>query len=476
MEILYILIGLILGAVIAYFYVRSQQASLEVQMSELNIKNQSLESDNGEIKAVLKEKEQSIENFYKEINSLSTKNATLMSDLKNSMDKEAELDEELVDAKSELEIKINLVAKLEKQIIEFESKIKHTEEKQVRFKEEMEEMHKKMKLQFETFSNKLMEENSSKFTKQNEENISKILNPLTTNIKEFEKRIQETYNVDAKERVGLKTEIKHLMELNKQISDEANNLAKALKGDSKTQGTWGEFVLEKVLDNSGLEKGREYFIQETLKNDEGKMLRPDVVVKYPGEKNIIIDSKVSLNAYERYVNADSKDEKESSWKSHLLAMKNHIDQLSAKKYEDLYGINGLDFVFMFVPIEPAFIETLHDRDGIWQYAYDKKVLMISPTNLVSALKLIYNLWQQEHQTRNVLEIAKQAGGLHDKFVGLLEDLLTIGKKIDDTRLVYESSMNKLREGKGNLLSRVDKLKDLGAKVKKEIPRELVQEN
>lgn len=381
----------------------------------------------------------------------------------------------LAETENKLQASLEQNKQLEHTHTELQANWKHTQQKQQEFKQEVEQMQQRMKIQFESFSGKLIEENRTKLSKENEERLSLILNPLKNNLKDFEKKVQETYTQEVKERASLKVELKHLIDLNQQLSTEANNLATALKGDTQKQGTWGEFILETVLENSGLRKGKQYVVQESTQNDEGKTYRPDVVVKYPGDKHIVIDSKLSLNAYERSVNAASQQEQEAEWRAHLTAVKTHIDQLSAKKYEQLYGVRSLDFVFMFVPLEGAFIQTLHDREGLWQYAYEKKILLISPTNLISALKLIHNLWQQEQQSRNVQEIAAQAGKLHDKFVGLLTDLHDVGDKIGKARESYDKAMNKLSTGRGNLVGHVAKLKQLGASAKKTIPQNLLEE-
>ena len=259
------------------------------------------------------------------------------------------------------------------------------------------------------------------------------------------------------------------MELNQRISTEANNLTNALKGQSKTQGNWGEMILENILETSGLVKNREYFIQQSVKNEEGKRYQPDVLIHYPGEKILIIDSKVSLNAYERFANSHTKNEQEIALNEHIQAIKNHINDLSSKNYQDMFSSKSLDFVMMFLPIEPAYMLAIQHDDTIWNYAYNKRILLISPTNLIASLKLISSIWKQEYQSQNVFEIAKQSGALYDKFVGFIEDVNDIGKKLDSTKKSYESSINKLYEGKGNLVKRAEDIKNLGAKTKKVMP-------
>jgi DNA recombination protein RmuC len=246
-----------------------------------------------------------------------------------------------------------------------------------------------------------------------------------------------------------------------------------LKGDSKSQGTWGEIILENILEKSGLVKDREYFIQESFKNENEKRQQPDIILIYPGNRSIIIDSKVSLTAYERYVSAEDDKQREAALKEHLISVRKHIQELSSKNYQDVYELNSLDFVMMFLPIEPAYMIAIQVDSDLWQYAYDKRILLISPTNLIAALKLVVSLWRQEHQNKNALEIARRSGDLYDKFVGLLEDLVEVGNKLKQTQKSYENSMNKLTWGRGSLVKRAQDLKELGIKTKKDIPQNVL---
>jgi DNA recombination protein RmuC len=239
-------------------------------------------------------------------------------------------------------------------------------------------------------------------------------------------------------------------------------------------GNWGEMVLENILEKSGLVRDREYFVQASFQTDEGKRLQPDIVIAYPGEKNIIIDSKVSLVAYERYVSTEIPEEKEQALKNHITSIKNHVSELSAKNYQDIYKINSLDFVMMFLPVEPAYLIAIQKEPDLWHFAYNKRILLISPTNLIAALKMVASMWLQEYQSKNVMEIAHQSGALYDKFEGLVQDLIDIGKRIDSAQVSYKNSMVKLVEGKGNLISRVEKIKQLGAKTKKSLPQNLLE--
>ncbi len=366
------------------------------------------------------------------------------------------------------------------QIIELNKKIssKSTENENLltkinESKEEYKNIQKEFQIQFKNLANEILEEKTKKFTSQNRDNLDEILKPLKEKISSFEKKVEETYDKESKERFSLKEEVKRLEELNQKISKEANNLATALKGESKTQGNWGEMILENILQQSGLVKNREYFPQSSYSGEDGNRLQPDVVIKYPEDKSVVVDSKVSLTAYETYVSSESKDEKELAIKAHMISLKKHIKELSDKNYQNIYDLNSLDFVMMFIPIEPAYLLAIQNDSDLWNFAYKLRVLLISPTNLIAALKMISSMWKQEYQSKNVMEIARQSGDLYDKFVGLVNDLIDIGKKLDQTQDSYKKSMNKLSEGKGNLISRVEKIKKLGVKTKNSIPEKLI---
>jgi len=342
-------------------------------------------------------------------------------------------------------------------------------------KEGVEKLQEQMKSDFKLLANDIMEEKSRRFAEQNSAKLDELLKPFNENLKDFRKKVEDTHLQGELSRNSLFNKIKDLEELNRRISDEASALTRALKGESKTQGNWGEMILESILEKSGLQKDREYFVQSTYTSDDGRRLHPDIVIRYPGDRNIIIDSKVSLNAYEAYHSSEDPGEKEKSLRGHILSVRNHINELSAKNYQGMYGINTLDFVMMFMPVEPSYILALQADQSIWSYAYDRRILLISPTNLIAALKMIESMWRQEYQNRNVMEIAAQGGALYDDFVVLAERLVKLGKKIDDARDVYEETIKKLSTGKGNLINRVSKLKVLGVKAKKSLPLEMEPE-
>lgn len=336
-------------------------------------------------------------------------------------------------------------------------------------KAEISKLQDRFRVEFKNLANEILEEKSKKFTEQNRSNIDQLLKPLGEKIRDFEKKIGDTYDKEAQQRFSLKEEVKRLAELNKKISEDAENLTRALKGDSKSQGNWGEMILESILERSGLSKDREYVVQPSFQGDDGHRRQPDVVVSYPGNRSVIIDAKVSLTAYERMVDASSPELREKYLKEHLSSIRNHVTELSNKNYLDIYQVQSLDFIMMFLPVEPAYLLAIKEDPEIWNYAYDRRILLISPTNLLAALKMIASLWRQEYQNKNALEIARQSGDLLDKFYALLSDLNDIGSRLKLTQKSYDDAINKLSEGKGNLIRRAQRIQELGAKTKKNLP-------
>ncbi|WP_142783552.1 DNA recombination protein RmuC [Changchengzhania lutea] len=338
---------------------------------------------------------------------------------------------------------------------------------------EIEERQEQLRKDFELLATRILDEKSEKFTLQNKENIKNILNPLQEKIKVFEEKVDLTQKESISMHSALKEQLLGLKDLNQQMTKEATNLTRALKGDSKMQGNWGELVLERVLEKSGLEKNREYFVQQSFTLEDGSRVLPDVVLHLPDGKKMVIDSKVSLTDYERLVNAED-DDKPLFLKAHVNSIKKHVDQLSEKNYQDLYDIESPDFVLMFIPIEPAFAIVVHEDNAIYNKAFEKNIVIVTPSTLLATLRTIDSMWNNEKQQQNAIEIARQAGALYDKFEGLVKDLTGIGKKIDSAKVDYSAAMNKLVEGKGNLITSVEKLKKMGAKAKKALPEAILK--
>ncbi|MGA7723033.1 MAG: DNA recombination protein RmuC [Ignavibacteriaceae bacterium] len=442
MEIIFLITGILIGAGGAWLLYKSKLQGLKgVSPDELeDLKNQinklSIE------KSRLDERNKYTDENLKYVTT----------DLSSEREKNTALNSELSSLKSNYN---NLQTKLAEQ------------------KAEVEKLQEKFTKEFENLANKILDEKSSKFTLQNKENLDQILKPLNDKIKDFEKRVEETYDKESKQRYSLENEIKKLFEANIQITKDATNLTNALKGQTKTQGNWGEFILESILEKSGLEKGREYFVQASITAETGRRFQPDILVQLPENKTIVIDSKVSLVAYEKYCSEDDDNEKTSSLRDHILSIKNHIKELSAKNYQNLYQIQSLDFVLMFMPVEPAFSLAVQYEPGIFNEAFEKNIVIVSPSTLLATLRTIASIWRQENQNKNALEIARQSGALYDKFVGFVDDLVNIGNKIDVAKGSYTDAMKKLNEGSGNLVSRTERIRKLGAKTTKSLPKSLL---
>jgi DNA recombination protein RmuC len=340
-------------------------------------------------------------------------------------------------------------------------------------KQEVEQLQEKFTKEFENLANKILEEKTSKFTEQNKENLVNLLNPLQEKIQLFEKKVEDTHKESIDYHAALRQQIVGLTAMNEQMSKETLNLTKALKGDSKMQGNWGELILERVLEKSGLEKDREYFVQASFVNEEGNRVFPDVVINLPDGKKMIVDSKVTLTSYERYINEDDDNLKAQHLKDHVLSINRHVEQLSNKNYQDLYEIESPDFVLLFIPIESAFAIALNEDTNLYNNAFEKNIVIVTPSTLLATLRTIDSMWTNQKQQENALEIARQAGALYDKFHGLWTDLITVGKKLDDAKSGYSDAMNKLIDGSGNLINRVENLKKMGAKAKKSLPDNII---
>jgi DNA recombination protein RmuC len=366
--------------------------------------------------------------------------------------------------------KDSLAIQLSKKEVDFENLWERNKEQ----KDEVEKLQEKFTKEFENLANKILEEKSNKFTEQNKENMKNILTPLQDKIHLFEKKVEDTHKESIDYHAALRQQIIGLSKMNEQMSKETVNLTKALKGDSKMQGNWGELVLERVLEKSGLEKDREYYVQQSHTNGDGQRVFPDVVINLPDGKKMIVDSKVSLTAYEKYINEEDDSLKNGYLKEHVNSIKRHVEQLGEKNYHDLYQIESPDFVLLFIPIEPAFAVALNEDLALYNKAFEKNIVIVTPSTLLATLRTIDSMWTNQKQQENAYEIARQAGALYDKFEGFVGDLIKVGNKIKDTKTEYDNAMNKLVDGKGNLITSVEKLKKMGAKAKKSLPEAILK--
>ncbi|WP_085903878.1 DNA recombination protein RmuC [Kiloniella majae] len=368
----------------------------------------------------------------------------------------------------------NLIARLEAEKAEMRTTLAKEREAQTEKLQILDEARVKLTEQFENLANRILDEKSQKFTEQNKKGLETLLNPLKENIQGFQKRVEETYDKESKERFSLHKEVQRLADLNKQVSEDTNNLTKALKGQSQTQGAWGEMILEMVLEKSGLSKGREYDVQQSMNTEEGKRYRPDVIVHLPNGKDIVIDSKVSLTAYERFHSFEEEDQKSIALSEHVTSIQNHVKDLSQKSYHDLETIRSLDYVLLFMPIEGAFSAAVQHQPDLVGQALEKNVVIVTPSTLLLALRTVENIWRYEDQNQNAQKIAERAGKLYDKFVGFAEDLNKVGDFLTKAQHSHDEAFKKLSNGRGNIVKQVDQLHKMGAKTSKTLPGSLTE--
>lgn len=387
----------------------------------------------------------------------------------------AAADRTYAEAKQELDVARSQIVVLSAQAAKADADLQNANNRMQEYAGNLEAMQSRLKTEFENLANRILEEKSSKFTAQNQTNLEQLLGPLKTQIGEFKTRVEHVYNTETADRSALRQQIDTLKDLNQKINEEAKNLTLALKGDSKAQGNWGELILEKVLESSGLKKGTEYVVQNSLKTDEGKTVRPDVIINLPENKHFIIDSKVSLTAYEQYCSSENSEDQKVLLKEHIKSVRKHVDELAAKKYHDLYQINAPDFVFMFVPVEPAFSLALRSDGNLFIDAFERKVILVTPTTLLATLRTVDQIWKQELQTRNALEIARKSGDLYDKFVIFYTSLEKVNAKLNETQTAFKDVFDDVKTGRGNLIKRVEDIKKLGIKASKELPPNVMQQ-
>jgi len=448
MELLYFLVGLLLGLVLALLFFNQKNKTLRA----------GFEADREKASTEAMENKMGLEN----------QQAVLNERYGHVLADKEDLEKKWNSTKEENQKQLI-------QIVALQADYGHLQEKLESERKEMEKLQEKFKLEFENIANAILKHNTKEFNDSSIKNMSELLNPLKEKIITFETKVEETYQKGLRDQTDLKAELKKLQDLNMKLGEEAGNLTRALKSDSKKQGNWGEVVLERILESSGLIKGEEYFLQYSATGENGKTFRPDVLIKLPEEKHLIIDSKVSLTAFQKYIAADDENQKQLALKQHLISLKNHVKELSEKSYDNLQGLNTPDFVLMFMPVEPAFGVAVQADPDLFNFAWEKRIIIVSPTTLLATLRTVASIWRHERQTRNALEIAKQGGKLYDKFEGFLNDLERIGVNLQRAQESYQEAHKKLSSGRGNLVGQVEKLKTLGAQATKSIDQKYLEE-
>lgn len=464
MELVYLAIGVVFGAIVMWFALKakySKTAANQVDASKLaELQTQLSVKDDR-----LARTGEQVEQLKILVNQKDDEREALIAQI-SSAKEQVNSANAIVDEAKKLRIEFN---ELQQKAVGLDKENIYLKESLEKQKKDLEEIGGQFSKEFRILADQILEDKSKRFTQTNQENIDRLLKPLGDNIKEFQKQVQEVYEKESRERFSLAEKVKELAELNQSIGKEARNLTDALKGQVKTQGNWGEMILQTVLEKSGLRKGYEYEVQVSVKDQEGRRFQPDVVISYPDKRKVVIDSKVSLVAYDRYCAAEGIEEQKQALDDLRRSMRAHVDELAAKNYADLVG--ALDSVMMFVPIEPAFLVAIGNDPDLWNYAYKKRVLIMSPTNLIPALYLVYDLWQREYRNQNVEKIADRGGALYDKLVLFLENFKQIGDSLTKAQKSYDSALGQLKDGRGNVIAQAQQMKELGARAKKEIPDE-----
>jgi len=491
MEIIYLIVGVVVGGLAGFIFMRislktrllqaatdkeNQLSLLKEEKNLLDRQNAVLETTLEEKQKILTETSQKLEIETELRQKAEMQSAVFMTDKTNS---EEDL-KKLSEASSLLEEKYNEELKArhesEKQLTKLVDQKDSLMEKLENERKQLTKIQEKFTAEFENLAHKILKQNTQDFNAASSKNIGELLNPLKEKIQNFEKKVEETYEKGIKDQTDLKAELKILHDLSLRLDQDARNLTNALKADTKKQGNWGEIILERVLERSGLIKNQEYFVQQTARNDEGDMLRPDVVIKLPDNKHIIIDSKVSLTAYTQYVSEEDDQKRDQTLKLHLSSVKKHVKELSAKSYESLPEFNSPDFVLMFMPIEPAFGIAVQSDPDLFNYAWKERVVIVSPTTLLATLRTVASIWKYEKQNQNALEIAERGGKLYDKFESFVKDLETIGVNIQRAGKSYDEAHKKLTSGGGNLIKQVEQLKKMGVSTKKSLPEQYLIDN
>jgi DNA recombination protein RmuC len=478
----FLITGIIVGGIATWLIFRSQTTmainnalnNKQLESVRLNARLLALQDENSRQQFDLDEDDVEIDNLRNQLNNMQNERTTLAERASHQAESIRQLEqdkENLSVQKSDLSHQIqNCTAKIAELTVQLEAE-------QTQGKEKIELLNnakEQLTNQFKSLANDILEEKSKRFTEQNQSNIEQLLSPLKTKLHEFQGKIEDVYVQEGKDRSALGEQVKQLMSLNQQLSQDAHNLTSALKGQAKTQGSWGEFILERVLENSGLTKGEHYKTQESYTREDGTRAQPDVIIYLPEGKHIIVDAKVSIVAYNDYANAENEVAKSAALKRHIISIRSHLKDLSSKSYQDLNQLNTLDYVIMFVPVEPAFMLALAEDGELWQEALAKNVFLVSPSTLLCVLRTISHLWKQEQQSRNAQDIAKRGGELYDKLTGFVMDLEKVGDRLHQAQKSYDDAFNKFKSGRGNVISQAEKLKQMGVKTSKSLPAPLVE--